>query len=93
MTSAEESNNVQLRLNKTTTSFTRDIPSTCARRSELITELREQLTDERNLPLPLSAQELEAWIAYASSACASNGAASVDDVTLLRALKACSFRP
>lgn len=65
------------------TSKSRTIPSHCARRSTLITELREQEDGEGDVDLPLSWQDVEAWLACAGSPCS----AAQDDATLLRGLK------
>lgn len=42
-----------------------EVPGSCARRSALIADLREQLDDDEVIvPLPLSLNEIQAWISY-----------------------------
>lgn len=42
-----------------------EVPGSCAQRSALIADLREQLDDDEVIvPLPLSLNEIQAWISY-----------------------------
>jgi len=58
-----------------------DVPGACARRSELMTDLREQSDNEVRLPLALSRHELEAWLQCAGDYAAAEETNAEADAT------------